>query len=210
MSLKEFPTELLTRIFLHLSYKSLLRVEAVCVQWKSIVAKDPELSVQMFKKISQVYVEPGSNEPSFRFESGCYAAKSEPVRLHPALNQASYYMGNDLESVNFYLGNDNPNWTQLCKLAIASDFISIPVVTMATLVLPDRIFGFKIKVKNAKGVRLTDVFVAMHKESNVPVMTRDYGMMTRAEALGDHRYYEGLQNVARQGLGLSAEMFLGS
>jgi hypothetical protein len=112
-------------------------------------------------------------------------------------------MGNSLESVRFYTKGDH----RLCQLAIANDFISIPVVTMATLVFPERIWGpgFKIKVKNSKGVRLTDVFVALEKEfdyvyllwlylmsrdsrSNVPVYTQDYGIIKKGEALGDHRY----------------------
>jgi hypothetical protein len=49
----------LAKIFLQLSYKSLLRVLAVSVQWNAIVSKDPALSVQMFKRLSTVYVETG-------------------------------------------------------------------------------------------------------------------------------------------------------
>lgn len=56
----DFPPELLTKIFLNLAYKSLLRVMAVCVRWNAIVAQDPSLAVHMFKKCTQVYVEPGA------------------------------------------------------------------------------------------------------------------------------------------------------
>jgi hypothetical protein len=58
--LNDFSPEVLTRIFLHLPYSSLLSVSAVSVQWKAIVAKDPSLSVQIFKKRTKVYVEPGA------------------------------------------------------------------------------------------------------------------------------------------------------
>jgi hypothetical protein len=34
-------------------------VLAVSVQWNAIVSKDPALSVQMFKRLSTVYVETG-------------------------------------------------------------------------------------------------------------------------------------------------------
>jgi len=59
MGLADFPPELLTKIFLNLSYKSLLCVLAVSAQWNIIVATDSALGVQMFKKVSKVYVEPG-------------------------------------------------------------------------------------------------------------------------------------------------------
>jgi hypothetical protein len=49
----------LSKIFRHLSYESLLSVQAVCVQWHAIVGEDPELGVQMFKRMSKVYVGPG-------------------------------------------------------------------------------------------------------------------------------------------------------
>ncbi|KAJ7656463.1 hypothetical protein DFH06DRAFT_1132391 [Mycena polygramma] len=39
-----------------------VHLSAVSVQWNAIVAKDPALSVQMFKKHSKVYVEPGCVE----------------------------------------------------------------------------------------------------------------------------------------------------
>jgi hypothetical protein len=78
-SLKAFAPELLTRIFLQLSYKSILRVEAVCVEWKAIVSKHPELKVQMFKKLSKEFVEPGARSPCI----GGYATEllTSPKRL---------------------------------------------------------------------------------------------------------------------------------
>lgn len=67
-SLNDFPPELLTRIFLQLSYKSLLSVLAVSVLWNALVTEDPALSVQMFKKRSTVYAEPGAaNQALYHF-----------------------------------------------------------------------------------------------------------------------------------------------
>ncbi|KAJ7366643.1 hypothetical protein DFH08DRAFT_1072097 [Mycena albidolilacea] len=76
------------------SYKSLLHAQAVCVQWNAIVAKDPELSVQTFKRPSKVYVELACHEPSFRDEYGWYHAdfKSQPIRLYPALDCEAYVL----------------------------------------------------------------------------------------------------------------------
>jgi hypothetical protein len=132
------------------------------------------------------------------------AYSNKPFQIHPALNEASYVMGERVESVYFFKMSSQP---QLVALAIANDFISIPVVTMAKLVIPDRIVypnGFKIKVTNSKGVRVSDVFAAMNKEcvlliysiavfndsdprSNTKVDHPHYGIMTKWELLGDHR-----------------------
>ncbi|KAJ7631374.1 hypothetical protein DFH06DRAFT_703102 [Mycena polygramma] len=233
MGLNDFPPELVTRIFLQLSYKSLLAVLAVCTQWNAIVAKDPALSVQMFKRLSTVYVDPGSTEPWVR-SSFCAASSPEPIRMHPALFEVSYSMGSDRPSFitgkaptpdkdGFFIASDimkSFRHVQLSELAIANDFISIPVVTMAKLLVPDRLSrptGFKIKVINTKGIRLMDVFAAMEKESNTaylddrpPFHHPHFRTMTKAAVLGDHVHYEGFRNVARRGLGLSADLYLGS
>ncbi|KAJ7464568.1 hypothetical protein FB451DRAFT_441302 [Mycena latifolia] len=210
MSLNEFSPELLGKIFLNLPYQSLLSVLAVSVQWNEIVVKDPALSVQMFKRLSKVYVEPGCCEPANRRYRDETLEESEPIRLHPALPEISYIMGNDISSVRFYAADHD---IRLVNLAIANDFISIPVVTMVKIELPDRpglAHGFKIKVKNSKGVKLIDLFKGMEAESNREVMTAEYGVMTKADLLGDHLYYEGLSTVVRTGLGLSAQLWLGS
>ncbi|KAJ7509759.1 hypothetical protein B0H11DRAFT_2184278 [Mycena galericulata] len=212
MGLSDFPLELLTKIFLHVSYKSLLSVMAVCVQWNAIVTDDPSLSVQMFRKLSKVYVEPGCHERMRGRRSDSSAAEgAEPIRLHPAVQKASYVMGADVSSVKFYTGDRNRPF--LDGLAIANDFISIPVVTMVTIQIPDRGFApnaFKVKVKNSKGVKIIDIFTRLQIESNRRIMTERYGVMTRAEFLGDHLHYEGLSAVVRTGLGCSAELYLGS
>jgi hypothetical protein len=67
-------------------------------------------------------------------------------------------LGENFESVSFYTGKNNEH--KLCELAIANDFISIPMVTTAQLIITSHHI---IKVKNAKGIKLKDVFVAMKK-----------------------------------------------
>ncbi|KAJ7108841.1 hypothetical protein C8R43DRAFT_184568 [Mycena crocata] len=102
MNLSDFPPELLTRIFLQLSYKSLLCVLAVSAQWNAIVADDPALKVQMFKSLSKEYVEEGSSQPVFmRCSSSREIHAADSVRLHPALQMASYSMGEPSDAVYF-------------------------------------------------------------------------------------------------------------
>ncbi|KAJ7343392.1 hypothetical protein DFH08DRAFT_1081574 [Mycena albidolilacea] len=134
----DFPPELLPRIFLQLSYISSLRAEAVCVQWNAIVAQDPELSVQMFKKRSKLYVK------SANLDSPSTECKAITVQLHPGMNELSYIMGEEL--------------------ALADEFLSIPVVIMTKLVVTGPGLSYKIKVINPKGIKPMDVFVAMEKD----------------------------------------------
>ncbi|KAJ7181005.1 hypothetical protein C8R46DRAFT_1071171 [Mycena filopes] len=232
MALNDFPPELLTKIFLHLSFKSLLRVLAVCSRWEAIVKTDASLGVKLFKKLSKVYVEVGSIGPDFRYSSKKRRlATSEPVRLHPALDIASYTMGS-VDDV-YFSGDDEP--PRLTNLGIANDFISIPVVTMVRLVIPERLVsanGFKIKVKNPKGVKLIDVFAAMAEDlassqggsqGPPPALWDDepegpargpYVSQTSLNQAcltpGMFSYYEGMSDITRTGLGLSAALYLGS
>ncbi|KAJ7656462.1 hypothetical protein DFH06DRAFT_1199592 [Mycena polygramma] len=196
MSLSDFPPELLTRVFLQLPYHSLLSVEAVCVQWNALVTQDPELSAQTFRKRSTVYVEPGFPEPPYPETTG--AAGSEPVRLHPAVQSPMYSIGDDVSEV-YYFDGDGP---ALATMAIANDFISIPVVTMVKMT---GMLAFT--VKNGKGVTLMDLFSAMEKEANRPIRGM-FGESTKAQELSDFHHYEGLNNLVRTGLCLSAEIYM--
>ncbi|KAJ7742862.1 hypothetical protein B0H16DRAFT_1019078 [Mycena metata] len=254
MGPSDLSPEVLARIFINLPYNSLLSVQAVCVQWKA-VTKDPALSIQLFKKPSTEYVEPGcpdtkkrgwgsseldldkimDSDPKFlKFkltvpdytpdkiraawsESGWKAERATKLlvnpkwtprpppaktRLHPALNSVSYLIGNDLTDVCFFVGDKQP---QLSDLSIAADFLSIPAVTTATVSCG----SLTVKVKNSKGIKLIDFFKAMAKESSVKVK-RGRQTMTKGDLLGDHRFYEGLINVRRDGSELAAEIATGS
>ncbi|KAJ7509756.1 hypothetical protein B0H11DRAFT_1257484 [Mycena galericulata] len=212
MGLSDFPPELLTKIFLQLSYGSLLSVTAVCVQWNAIVTDDPALRVQMFKKLSKVYVEPGCDEPIREgyFCDSSIPGAGEPIRLHPAVQMASCNMGSDEPSVFFISEGSFP---RLKNLAIADDFISIPVITMLKIEIeiPDTPYhgGFKFKVKNSKGVKLTDFFTELKRELTREVLTQQMGFMTRGELLGNWVLYKGLVKIVKTGLGCSAELSVG-
>ncbi|KAJ7464538.1 hypothetical protein FB451DRAFT_440910 [Mycena latifolia] len=205
MAISDFSTEVLTRIFLELSYKSLLSVLAVSVQWNTIVVKDPALRVQMFKKRSTVYVEPGCREPA-KAGLGLNSSFAEPTRLHPAVQQASCTIGDGVEAVSFYTGGEWDDNPKLAKLAIANDFLSIPAVTVLKIELAP---NFNVTAKNAKGVKVVDLFTAIEKEASRKVKTRR-GSMERYEMLGDHRFYEGLSTLIRIGQELRAQACLGS
>jgi len=142
----------------------------------------------------------------------------ESAQLHPAVQMISYYMGDDVSDADFLFSG-----RKLVRLKIANDFISMPTVTMATIQVPDKPRGarngFKVKVKNSKGVKLIDLFRGIAEESSREVCgggpeieaRRLFGeTITRTTLLGDHRYYEGMSGAMRTGLGLSAEVRLGS
>ncbi|KAJ6534583.1 hypothetical protein DFH09DRAFT_1369714, partial [Mycena vulgaris] len=193
--ISDFSSEVLTRIFLKLSYKSLLSLLAVSVQWNTIINKDRALRVQMFKKRSKVYVKPGCRDPADARLKSAFADRTRArfmpcLRLHPAVQVVSYMLGEDLQSVCFYIGQgDDP--PELAKLAIANDFISIPAVTTLNIEITQ---NFNVVVKNNKGVRLVDVFTAMERESTRKIKTRRR-MVERYELLGNHRFFEGFTNL---------------
>ncbi|KAJ7763589.1 hypothetical protein DFH07DRAFT_770770 [Mycena maculata] len=191
-------------IFLHLSHKALLSVLAVCFQWNTIIIKDPTLSIQMFKKSTKVYVEPGCHEqpdrgtadhlgmllnsfnkdPKYlRFKltvpqhsersiaatwsrshdnaSVTTKLRSDPkwtppeaIRLHPAIPEVLYILGNGLEDMCVFIADNH-------TLTITNNLTSIPMVTTVALQVSQ---SFTITVKNSKGVMLLNLFSRMVKE----------------------------------------------
>ncbi|KAF7377910.1 F-box domain-containing protein [Mycena sanguinolenta] len=193
-----FPTELIAKILYNLPYRSLLAVLGVSKRFNTILTEDPDLSVQLFKKSSKVYVEPCDDERKNQYDT--FMEKfSEPVRLHPALPVVSYVLGNSVEKASFFIGD---NEAFLVDLAIANDFVSIPVVTMMKI----NVHSFNVVVKNPEGVRLVDFFRALAKESSVVVRRK----MTRAELMGDHIFYEGIEYPTRKGDLLMGTLMRGS
>ncbi|KAJ7763605.1 hypothetical protein DFH07DRAFT_770781 [Mycena maculata] len=197
-----------TTIAKMLSYKSLLSVIAVSVQWNAIVTDDPALGVQMFKKLSKVYVEAGCDEPILGVHAvtGLVADAVEPFRVR-------IYLVGIRRGLYVYWAREA---RQTCH---RDDFISIPVVTMFKIQVPDIPVhpghgftpnGFKFKVTNSKGVKLNDLFTALHAELGHEVLTAQCGFMLRSELIGYTPYYKGLINVVRKGLGCSAELCAGT
>ncbi|KAJ6461084.1 hypothetical protein C8R45DRAFT_538261 [Mycena sanguinolenta] len=212
----DIPTELIVKILCKLPYRSLLVVLGVSKRFNAILTEDPELSVQLFKRLSKVYVEPIhdelDDERSRRGMRSICTENSEPVRLHPAIPMVSYRLGNGVE--NAYL------WTRkleekrhLMGLPIANNFVSIPVVTMMKIKVPNHNNSFNVVVKNPKGVRLVDFFRALAKESGAIFQDHSayYGHKTgRAAFLGDHVHYEELEDVTKEGLLLTGTIWFGS
>ncbi|KAJ7181445.1 hypothetical protein C8R43DRAFT_969175 [Mycena crocata] len=191
MGLTDFPPELLIKIFLKLSYKSLLSVTEVSSQWNAIVAKDPALGVLMFKKPSEVYIEPACFEPFQSVhestEKDSCAPGSEPIMLHPAVQSASYPLGDDADSVRFWTSNYEPT---LPELAIADDFMSIPMVKMVKVIIPQRCRSsrrLELKIQNPAGVKLIDFFAGIESELAKPSRySSPSGDLPKSEVLGEN------------------------
>ncbi|KAJ7181012.1 hypothetical protein C8R46DRAFT_1211298 [Mycena filopes] len=189
-AISEFPPELLSRIFLNLPYKSLLSLQAVC-------------------KPSKVYVEPGLPEPY----TGDYDPKSEPVRLHPAIQEATYTIGEDLSEVPIFLYDEGG--VPLAEMAIANDFILIPAVTTIAINQddPETASHYHFKAENKDGVRLIDLFKGMdkaaHRKIGNAVQYWGQSPATSAELLVDHVYYMGLHDISRKALRISAALHPG-
>ncbi|KAJ7022101.1 hypothetical protein C8F04DRAFT_1194828 [Mycena alexandri] len=107
MGLNDFPPELLTSILLNLPYKSLLSLQAVCVQWKAIVVADPaSVSSRLRNPVRclpagglKAYISYG-----LRYEEHT-SPESEPVRLHPAIQEASFDIGDDFAEMPLILAH---------------------------------------------------------------------------------------------------------
>ncbi|KAJ7366638.1 hypothetical protein DFH08DRAFT_948659 [Mycena albidolilacea] len=108
------------------------------------------------------------------------------LHLHPALNKVLYSMGGN----HFYTESDD----YLCELAITNNFISIPAVTLATLIICDDPY-FKITVKNSQGINLSDVFVEMHKEFVASIQSGVYLMIRYSSSKGVGFVYNYLTRV---------------
>ncbi|KAJ7149745.1 hypothetical protein C8R43DRAFT_1128229 [Mycena crocata] len=171
-----FAPETLARIFSQLSYQSLLAVLAVSKQWSNIVTNDPALSVRCSSDL----------------------ARSMLNQLHPALNQASYMLGDELAEVTFYIDGDNH--PKLVDLAIANDLISIhavktftiPTFRIGTTAVQIFLLSFLppalllSKSKTARASRCIHVFAEMEKETNRKIRTARHGMATQRDLLGNH------------------------
>ncbi|KAJ6461085.1 hypothetical protein C8R45DRAFT_1029139 [Mycena sanguinolenta] len=185
----DFPTELIAKILCNLPYRSLLAVLSVSRRFNAILTEDPELSIQLFKKSSKVYVEPGDDERQNRRDS-LMEKFSDPFRLHPALPVVSYVLGQSVEKAEFYIGDDDQ--VSLIDLPIANDFVSIPVVTTMDIC----VHAFDVVVTKPEGVRLGDFFRALAEEScvdleDISVFGEDFDEEPiRATLLGDHKYVD--------------------
>ncbi|KAJ7066246.1 hypothetical protein C8F01DRAFT_697068 [Mycena amicta] len=221
----DFPPELLVKIFIHLPYFSLLRLLRVCKLWNTIVTDDPELGVLLFKRMSTSTVPVGLNnakEPGEEYVTIDMSPASEPVEFHPCFHHATYSVGGNLSRVIFYepLGilPTEGKHVSLTDTKIADDFITIPVVTMLKLKIPGQfspdglsIFSTTVKIKNAKGVRVMDLWKTLVEKFDYSVnlnLPTGNVKMHRGGFLSDFDHYAGFAKVTRNGLALSAELIL--
>ncbi|KAJ6461086.1 hypothetical protein C8R45DRAFT_1029143, partial [Mycena sanguinolenta] len=207
----DFPTELIAKVLCNLPYRSLLAVLGVSKRFNSIVTEDPDLSVQLFKKSSKVFVEPGDLDDKPKYHRDTPTKGSDSVRLHPALPSVSYLLGNSVEEALFFIGDEE---ARLVDLPIANDFMSIPVVTLMHINVHD---SFDVVVESPEGVRLGDFFRALATESSVTIdddsgfLAEEFGEEpTRATLLGDHRFYEGISYLTKKGDVLMGMILCGS
>ncbi|KAJ7699019.1 hypothetical protein B0H17DRAFT_1257991 [Mycena rosella] len=183
-------------------------VVQILVQWNTIVDKDPALGVQMFKKGSLVYVESDTPEPAVYYDDPTKREATEPVRLHPALQMPSisYTIGSGLDGVFFE--SDVDEEPKLVNLAIANDFVSIPMVTTLKInheikipsgkSVPNCAGLLTFTVKNSEGVRVVDFFSQIEAELDRPLQGR-YGATKWKRAYDiDLVNYEGAHELFRK------------
>ncbi|KAJ7812191.1 hypothetical protein B0H14DRAFT_3753374 [Mycena olivaceomarginata] len=153
----DLATELLSLVFLHLPYTSLLTVQRMCKQWKTIVDEDTALQVQLFRKESKVYVDAGDGQTASWPLKHTIAPLSQPVRIHPAAQMVCYSMPMKIEDIQICSKakpswKEKDHWPHLVDLSIANDLLAIPSVTTAyvksDLTGPD---SHGIRIYNGKG-----------------------------------------------------------
>ncbi|KAJ7066328.1 hypothetical protein C8F01DRAFT_697989 [Mycena amicta] len=155
--INEFPSELLSKIFIDLPYRSLLAVQRVSKRWRAVVNADSELLKLLFKKRTQVFL--ASN--TTRHEEGVhglliYSPSTEPVRLHPIVRHISLSIPGLRSLDDIHVSPDYP----LLAIQASFDYISIPTVTR--FIIKEGLS--KELAENKRGVRVRDVFEAMVKQ----------------------------------------------
>ncbi|KAJ7066210.1 hypothetical protein C8F01DRAFT_1122617 [Mycena amicta] len=197
--LDDFPPELLAEILLRLPYWDLLRAACVSKLWRDLLQAEPALQVRMFKKPSDVYVDPGIETPPA--DDG-----SESLVLHPLLDIAEYAIGDPLSKMYIY---NKGGWAP--TFGPSNDLASIPAVFTLSMQLEsyDRIDHFSVDVQNPRGVTVLDVFSGLQNAAKKVVETVD-GPTTLQDAIDPHIFYEGFCLPKRIGRGLTVRITLGS
>ncbi|KAJ7061029.1 hypothetical protein C8F01DRAFT_1253499 [Mycena amicta] len=209
--LNDLPSELLARILVRLPYSSLLAVRCVSKLFNAskYYADPSEFCISGTERILRAALADGEGDASYLDKH-----VSEPVKIHPAIQQVAYQFGHELEAATIDGG------LRLMDLTIADDFFSIPATTMVKINIPNpptpeslirRVEGLKTTVKNPKGVRVIDFFEALVRESRhdrdikeVPAHNkRAFENLNRGVWKLDQIYYENLYDVSRTGLLLS-------
>ncbi|KAF7337857.1 RBR-type E3 ubiquitin transferase [Mycena venus] len=200
----DFPPELLGRVLVGLSYQDLLSSLAVSHKWKTIIEHDPALQVEMFKKASEEYVEPGDGSPGNDHDM---VPGSEKIRMHPALSEISFVFKCDPVDDAFlfnYLSK-----IPLSASVIANDLATIPAVHTLTIQIKEttmeQVLSFNVEVENDSGVTLTDIFSKLKDVAATQIETLE-GPMPMACALESeclYSAYNGFGEIKRTGTTLS-------
>lgn len=81
----------------------------------------------------------------------------------PCRQSVNYVMGRDISDAVFYINdvNDNYETRHLTEFAMANDLATVPAITQLFI---GNGGSFKLKVTNARGIRVLDIFQAFVKE----------------------------------------------
>ncbi|KAJ6581988.1 hypothetical protein B0H19DRAFT_1117198 [Mycena capillaripes] len=138
--------------------------------------------------------------------------ESEEIKMHPILQSVDFLISeHGISEAQLYRSDDTDETAPLEDAAVARDLATIPAVHNFSISLEPYLSlpSVRIEVVNSDGITVLDIFTALSRAMAQEVET-DEGRMPLAEALGDHRFYEGFSRVKRIGTTLSAELGLGS
>ncbi|KAH7098979.1 hypothetical protein BKA62DRAFT_673827 [Auriculariales sp. MPI-PUGE-AT-0066] len=157
MTFSALAVEVVANILLKLPYEDLLVAERVCKAWNTVVGADP-ISRSSFQKPPRPLC-PVSNarERTFSTKKNVWPStsmESKDVRIHPAINRASYTFGSGLDAAQFFI---NGGAVQISTLAVANHYMTVPKTTRASFDAS----GIEVGVENPDGIRVIDFFQAL-------------------------------------------------
>ncbi|KAF8218137.1 hypothetical protein K438DRAFT_19121 [Mycena galopus ATCC 62051] len=129
--IREFPLELLAKIFKQLAYFDIIRASQVCRLWRGIVQSDPGIAELLYKRMCRFIAD--FSETMLPDGQAPY----DPVTIHPALQIMTYTMGDELETaVIRNMSQDAKDMDptqqreyQVIDLDVRNDFATRPTVT---------------------------------------------------------------------------------
>ncbi|KAJ7583019.1 hypothetical protein C8J56DRAFT_956344 [Mycena floridula] len=205
LNIGPFPVQVWTEILLNLSYFPLLHCASVCTFLKDLINEDSSLSVQMFKTRSSVFVaDPGPKE---RRGWSKKSPHSDPVRLHPAIENFNFMIGEKATDVTLFIKSDAGDPPALHTLALANELATIPAVENIVIELGEMgDMEFVGSVRNAAGIRLIDVCKALEQTTSCltemdeeRVKNGEEVEISAVEDIFMHRFFEGLTDYSRSG-----------
>ncbi|KAJ7623667.1 hypothetical protein FB45DRAFT_1006003 [Roridomyces roridus] len=145
-TLSDLVPELHALILANLPYKHLLCAKRVAKNWKAIIESDPTLQVQTFKKASSVHIDNGVVE----VDEYTIQRDSEPMTIHPALQEMCWHFGEAVSDARFYLGSNLDPY--LASAGVLDDLATIPAVHTFKTTMREDMFSPVIFVQNDQGI----------------------------------------------------------